>query len=148
MNVKVAHTRLPSVGIQSWSPFMAVGPQVTWVINICILVKREHLEHIIVGWLERMLLTLWLYSLYWTALINLECCGKFVACNVSDNFVNTFFMVVHVWLHFTKWKRYLKTLYKFACCPWLLGLQTALRYILRKSYHTVILNDMLWHSNI
>ena len=31
--VKVAHTRLPSVGFQSWSRFLAVSLQVTWVIN-------------------------------------------------------------------------------------------------------------------
>jgi len=31
--VKVAHTRLPSVGFRSWSRFLAVGLQVTWVIN-------------------------------------------------------------------------------------------------------------------
>jgi len=30
---KVAHTRLPSVGFQSWSWFLAVSLQVTWVIN-------------------------------------------------------------------------------------------------------------------
>jgi len=30
---KVAHTRLPSVGSQSWSRFLAVSLQVTWVIN-------------------------------------------------------------------------------------------------------------------
>jgi len=30
---KVAHTRLPSVGFQSWSRFLAVSLQVTWVIN-------------------------------------------------------------------------------------------------------------------
>ena len=28
--VKVAYTRLPSVGFQSWSRFLAVSPQVTW----------------------------------------------------------------------------------------------------------------------
>ena len=31
--VKVAHTRLPSVGFWSWSRFLAVSLQVTWVIN-------------------------------------------------------------------------------------------------------------------
>ena len=31
--VKVARTRLPSVGFQSWSRFLAVSLQVTWVIN-------------------------------------------------------------------------------------------------------------------
>ena len=31
--VKVARTRLPSVGFRSWSRFLAVSPQVTWVIN-------------------------------------------------------------------------------------------------------------------
>ena len=31
--VKVAHTRLPSVGFRSWSRFLAVSLQVTWVIN-------------------------------------------------------------------------------------------------------------------
>jgi len=31
--VKVAHTRLPSVGFRSWSRFFAVSLQVTWVIN-------------------------------------------------------------------------------------------------------------------
>ena len=30
---KVAHTRLPSVGFRSWSRFLAVSLQVTWVIN-------------------------------------------------------------------------------------------------------------------
>jgi len=30
---KVAHTRLPSIGFQSWSQFLAVCLQVTWVIN-------------------------------------------------------------------------------------------------------------------
>jgi len=30
---KVAHTRLPSVGFHSWSRFLAVSLQVTWVIN-------------------------------------------------------------------------------------------------------------------
>ena len=31
--VKVAHTRLPSVGFRSWSRFLAVSRQVVWVIN-------------------------------------------------------------------------------------------------------------------
>ena len=31
--VKVAHTRLPSVGFRSWSRFLAVSLQATWVIN-------------------------------------------------------------------------------------------------------------------
>ena len=31
--VKAAHTRLPSVGFRSWSRFLAVSLQVTWVIN-------------------------------------------------------------------------------------------------------------------
>jgi len=31
--VKVAHSRLPSVGFQSWSRFLAVSLQVMWVIN-------------------------------------------------------------------------------------------------------------------
>ena len=31
--VKVAHTRLPSVGFRSWYRFLAVSLQVTWVIN-------------------------------------------------------------------------------------------------------------------
>ena len=31
--VKVAHTRLPSVGFRSWSRFFAVSLQVMWVIN-------------------------------------------------------------------------------------------------------------------
>ena len=31
--VKVAHTQLPSVGFWSWSRFLAVSLQVTWVIN-------------------------------------------------------------------------------------------------------------------
>ena len=31
--VKVAHTRLPNVGFRSWSRFLAVSLQVTWVIN-------------------------------------------------------------------------------------------------------------------
>ena len=30
---KVAHTRLPSVGFRSWSRFLAVSLQVSWVIN-------------------------------------------------------------------------------------------------------------------
>ena len=33
LKVKVAHTRLPSVGFRSWSRFLAVSLQVTWVIN-------------------------------------------------------------------------------------------------------------------
>jgi len=31
--VIVAHTRLPSIGFRSWSRFLAVSLQVTWVIN-------------------------------------------------------------------------------------------------------------------
>jgi len=31
--VKIAHIRLPSVGFRSWSRFLAVSLQVTWVIN-------------------------------------------------------------------------------------------------------------------
>jgi len=31
--VKVAHTRLPKVGFRSWSRFLTVSLQVTWVIN-------------------------------------------------------------------------------------------------------------------
>ena len=31
--VKVAHTRLPSVGFRSWSRFLAVSLQVTWFMN-------------------------------------------------------------------------------------------------------------------
>ena len=31
--VKVAHTRLPSVGFRSWSRFSAISLQVMWVIN-------------------------------------------------------------------------------------------------------------------
>ena len=31
--VKVAHTRLPSVWFRSWSRFLAVSPQVTWIVN-------------------------------------------------------------------------------------------------------------------
>ena len=31
--VKVAHTRLPSVGFPSWSRFLAVSLEVTWIIN-------------------------------------------------------------------------------------------------------------------
>ena len=31
--VKVAHTRLPSIGFRSWSRFLAVSLQATWVIN-------------------------------------------------------------------------------------------------------------------
>ena len=30
---KVAHTRLPSVGFRSWSRFLAVSLQVTWIVN-------------------------------------------------------------------------------------------------------------------
>ena len=30
---KVAHTRLPSIGLRRWSHFLAVSLQVTWVIN-------------------------------------------------------------------------------------------------------------------
>ena len=33
LKVKVARTRLPSVGFRSWSRFLAVSLQVTWVIN-------------------------------------------------------------------------------------------------------------------
>ena len=33
VGLKVAHTRLPSVGFQRWSWFFAVSLQVTWVIN-------------------------------------------------------------------------------------------------------------------
>jgi len=33
VKVKVAHTRLPSVGFRSWSRCLAVSLQVTWVIN-------------------------------------------------------------------------------------------------------------------
>jgi len=33
INTKVVHTRLPSVGFQSWFRFLAVSLQVTWVIN-------------------------------------------------------------------------------------------------------------------
>jgi len=33
LKVKVEHTRLPSVGFRSWSQFLAVSMQVTWVIN-------------------------------------------------------------------------------------------------------------------
>ena len=32
-NVKVAHTRLPSVGFRSWSQLLAVSLQMRWVIN-------------------------------------------------------------------------------------------------------------------
>jgi len=35
-NVKVAHTRLPSVGFRSWSRILAVSLQVTWVINLAV----------------------------------------------------------------------------------------------------------------
>ena len=31
--LKVAHTRLPSVGFRSWSRFLAVSLQVTWIIS-------------------------------------------------------------------------------------------------------------------
>jgi len=31
--VKLAHTRLPSIGFRSWSRFLAVSLQMTWVIN-------------------------------------------------------------------------------------------------------------------
>jgi len=34
---KVAHTRLPSIGFWSWSRFLAVSLQVTWVINPALL---------------------------------------------------------------------------------------------------------------
>jgi len=34
--VKVAPTRLPSVGFRSWSRFLAVSLQVTWVINLAV----------------------------------------------------------------------------------------------------------------
>jgi len=33
VHLKVAHTRLPSAGFRSWSRFLAVSLQVTWVIN-------------------------------------------------------------------------------------------------------------------
>ena len=33
LKVKLAHTRLPNVGFRSWSRFLAVSLQVTWVIN-------------------------------------------------------------------------------------------------------------------
>ena len=33
VRVKVAHTWLPSLGFRSWSRFLAVSLQVTWVIN-------------------------------------------------------------------------------------------------------------------
>ena len=33
VKVKVAHSRLPSVGFRSWSRFLAVSLQVMWVIN-------------------------------------------------------------------------------------------------------------------
>jgi len=33
VQLKVAHTRLPIVGFRSWSRFLAVSLQVTWVIN-------------------------------------------------------------------------------------------------------------------
>jgi len=32
----IAHTRLPSVGFRSWSLFLAVSLQVTWVINTAV----------------------------------------------------------------------------------------------------------------
>ena len=34
VQVKLAHTRLPSVGFRSWSRFLAVSLQVMWVINL------------------------------------------------------------------------------------------------------------------
>ena len=34
--VKVAHTRLPSVGYRSWSRFLAASLQVTWFINLAV----------------------------------------------------------------------------------------------------------------
>jgi len=34
--VKVSHTRLPSVGLRSWSLFLAVSLHVTWVINLAV----------------------------------------------------------------------------------------------------------------
>ena len=34
--LKAAHTRLPSVGFRSWSRFLAVSLQVTWVINLAV----------------------------------------------------------------------------------------------------------------
>ena len=33
---KVAHTRLPSVGLRSWSRFLAVSLQVTWIVNLAV----------------------------------------------------------------------------------------------------------------
>ena len=33
MSKKLAHTRLPRVGFRSWSRFLAVSLQVTWVVN-------------------------------------------------------------------------------------------------------------------
>jgi len=35
--VKVAHTRLPSVGFRSWSRFLTVSLQVTWVIKTWVI---------------------------------------------------------------------------------------------------------------
>ena len=37
--VKVAHTRLQSVGFRSWSWFFAVSMQVTWVINPAVVCR-------------------------------------------------------------------------------------------------------------
>jgi len=37
VKVRVAHTRLPSVGFRSWSRFLAVSLQVTWVINPAVI---------------------------------------------------------------------------------------------------------------
>jgi len=36
LKVKVAHTRLPSAEFRSWSRFLAVSLQVTWVINLAV----------------------------------------------------------------------------------------------------------------
>jgi len=36
IKVNVARTRLPSVGFRSWSRFLAVSLQVTWVINLAV----------------------------------------------------------------------------------------------------------------
>ena len=36
IKVKVANTRLPNVGFRSWSRFLAVSLQVTWVINLAV----------------------------------------------------------------------------------------------------------------
>jgi len=36
LSIKVAHTRLPSVGFRSWSRFSAVSLQVMWVINTAV----------------------------------------------------------------------------------------------------------------